>query len=146
MLWITPSPGATLLAVQTLSSLYLLGALYWDNAIVNNSRIGPQVRSYCSSRPTYRVRSLYGLTSYTKFLLAATRHVLCDIDSACVECESEWLLAGGWTPLVAHNLINTINNTRCYELSFTLFLMIRVYSTFTWQFLERGDNGFNYKF
>jgi len=24
--------------------------------------------------------------------------------------------------------------------------MIRVYSTFTWQFFERGDNGFNYEF
>lgn len=90
-----PSPGTTLLAVQTLSSLYLLGALYCDNAVVNNSRTGAQVPSYYSSRPTYRVRSLYFLTSYTKFLLAAARHVLCDIDSACVECESEWLLAGG---------------------------------------------------
>jgi len=45
--------------------------------------------------PTYRVRLLYRFTWYTKFLLAAARHVLCDIDSACAECESEWLLAGG---------------------------------------------------
>jgi hypothetical protein len=54
-----------------------------------------QARSYYSSRPTYHAPSLYRQTAYTKFLLAAARHVLSDIDSARVECESEWLLAGG---------------------------------------------------